>query len=339
MSPNTIPSVSVIVPVYNGGPGFRKCLSCLDQAAPPPDEIIVVGDGDTDRSSCWAEAHGVRVLRLPTRGGPARARNVGARAAQGEILFFVDADVAIHPDAVHQVLDAFQCEPDLAAVFGSYDDKPAETNFLSQYKNLLHHYVHQTGSEEASTFWAGCGAVRRDVFLTYGGFDERYRQPCIEDIELGYRLRTAGYRIKLRKTLQGKHLKRWTVLSLLKADFFKRALPWIELIVRDRRMINDLNLDQASRASVMMVYGLLCALVGSAFWLGALVFAGTCVLGLLVLNADLYRFFWHKRGPIFALQTIPWHWLYYLYCGLAFVVGTARYLLEPAVSKKPESAN
>jgi GT2 family glycosyltransferase len=161
----------------------------------------------------------------------------------------VDADVTIPPDAIGQITAAFRREPDLAAVFGSYDDAPAATNFLPQYKNLFHHYVHQTAREEASTFWGACGAIRREVFLTFGGFDERYRQPSIKDIELGYRLKRAGYRIRLCKALQVKQLKRWGVVSLLKSDFFHRALPWTELILRDRRFINDLNL-RFSAASV-----------------------------------------------------------------------------------------
>jgi hypothetical protein len=49
--------------------------------------------------------------------------------------------------------------PEVDAVFGSYDDAPRAPNFIAQYKNLFHHYVHQHGKEEASTFWAGCGTV------------------------------------------------------------------------------------------------------------------------------------------------------------------------------------
>jgi glycosyltransferase involved in cell wall biosynthesis len=82
-------TVSVIIPVHNGGESFRQCLSSLQTSIRPPDEIIVVADGDTDGSWRIAEASGAKVLRLPTAGGPARARNIGAKAAQGDILFFV----------------------------------------------------------------------------------------------------------------------------------------------------------------------------------------------------------------------------------------------------------
>ncbi|MBI3300775.1 MAG: glycosyltransferase [Deltaproteobacteria bacterium] len=320
------PRISVIVPVYNGGVNFRRCLASLAAAVPPPDELIVVADGDTDGSWIVATQFGARVFRLPTRSGPARARNRGAREARGDILLFVDADVTVPTDALSQVATAFAREPSLAAVFGSYDDAPAATNFLSQYKNLLHHYVHQTAREDASTFWGACGAVRREVFLELGGFDERYRKPSVEDIELGYRLIQAGQKIRLCKTLQVKHLKHWRAGSLFKADFFYRALPWTELILRHRHLPNDLNLRPSGRASVLLTHGLLGSVLGAGWWPGALTVAGGLMLTLLALNAPLYRFFLGKRGLRFVAQAIPWHWLYYGYSGVAFVLGTASFL-------------
>ncbi|HAJ62032.1 MAG TPA: glycosyl transferase [Cyanobacteria bacterium UBA8543] len=318
-------TISVIIPVHNGGDSFRRCLSSLAQAVPAPLEVIVVADGDSDGSWHVAEEFGAKVLKIPTCGGPARARNLGAGAAQGDILFFVDADVAICPDAISQVISAFKREPDLAALIGSYDDAPGESNFLSQYKNLFHHYTHQTAFEEASTFWGACGAIRREVFLSMGGLDENYRRPCIEDIELGYRLKREGYRIRLCKDLQVKHLKHWGPISLLRAEIFYRAIPWTELILRDRHFINDLNLSFSNRLSVALTFGLIGALF-AALWLpGFLAVAGVLNVFLLAINAPVYRFFLDKRGFWFTLQVIPWHWLYFFYSGLAFLVGTVNY--------------
>ncbi len=320
--------ISVIIPVHNGGVSFRYCLSSLANAVPAPSEIIVVADGDTDGSWLVAKEFGAKVLRIPTSGGPAKARNLGARAAKGDILFFVDADVTICPDAISQVEKAFGDEPELAALIGSYDDAPGASNFLSQYKNLFHHYTHQTAKEEAFTFWGACGAIRREIFLELGGFDESYRRPSIEDIELGYRLKQAGYTIRLCKALQVKHLKYWGVVSLLKAEFFYRALPWTELILRDRQLNNDLNLGLNSRLSVIFTYGLVSSLV-IAWWLpGFLAMAFVLSLLLLAFNQQVYRFFLCKRGFWFALCVIPWHWLYYLYGGLAFAIGTVRYIFS-----------
>ncbi len=334
--PHSFPlTISVIVPERNGGAKLRESLSALTKATPPPTELIVVADGDTDESWRIAEEFGAKLLRIPKPQGPARARNIGARDAQGDILFFVDADVVIPPDAVHQIGVAFSNDPQLTALFGSYDDEPGEPNFLSQYKNLLHHYVHQMSREEASTFWAGCGAIRRQIFIEFGGFDESYRKPCIEDIELGYRLKRAGYRIRLLKELQVKHLKRWDIRTLLKSDFFDRALPWTELILRDRRFINDLNLRFSSRLSVMLTYAFLAALAGGFWWSGSFAVAIAFALLLIIMNIPVYRFFLRQRGFWFMIRTLPWHWFYYFYSGLAFAIGYGRSLLFRDRSQKP----
>lgn len=324
MSSVRSPNVSIVVPVHNGGESFRKCVSSLVSFASQA-EIIVVADGDTDQSYRLAEEAGFKVLRIPVSGGPAKARNLGAKSAQGDILFFVDADVTIASDTLDQVVTLFQNKPDLAAAIGSYDDTPGAPNFLSQYKNLFHHYTHQTGATEASTFWGACGAIRRDIFLKLGGFNENYRYPSVEDIELGYRLKQAGYSIELCKTLQVKHLKCWKPVNLLRAEFFYRALPWTELIWRNRQFINDLNLKVSSRASLLLAYGFLAALLAAFFWMGAAAIAVLFALIFLSINFPVYQFFQQKRGLWFACQTIFWHWLYFLYGGLAFAIGTVRY--------------
>ncbi|AFY59217.1 putative glycosyltransferase [Rivularia sp. PCC 7116] len=319
-------SISIIIPVHNGGESFRKCLSSLRKSEIAPNEIIVVSDADTDGSWLVASEFGAKVIRMPENQGPAKARNLGASIASGDILYFVDADVVISPDAITQVEKAFTQEPSLAALIGSYDDEPGETNFLSQYKNLLHHYTHQIGNEEAFTFWGACGAIRREIFLSLGGFDESYRRPSIEDIELGYRIRSAGYKIRLFKNLHVKHLKNWGFLSLAKAEILYRALPWTELILRHRQLNNDLNLGVSSRLSVICVFGMLTSLFLSFWWVGFLAIAALLSLVVLRLNFEVYRFFYRKRGLTFALRVIPWHCFYYFYGGLAFAIGTSNYL-------------
>ena len=199
---------------------------------------------------------------------------------------------------------------------------------MSQYKNLLHHYVHQISNKEASTFWGACGAIRRGVFLKMNGFDKKYRYPSIEDIDLGYRLKKAGYKIYLLKQIQVKHLKHWGVLSLLQADFFFRALPWTDLILDEGQFIDDLNLKFSSRISVMAVFMLALTFIGSMFVPWLLVATVFLMVLLFGLNWDLYRFFKNKRGLNFAVKTIPCHWFYFFYSGLAFSIGFAKYQLK-----------
>lgn len=318
-------TVSIVVPVYKGGTEFRLCLEALDRLAPPPLEIIVVSDGDTNSSKTAAE-FSVRVIQLPRREGPARARNVGAYNAKGDILFFIDADVAVPPSLLHRLGEAFNAKHNLAAVIGSYDLDPAAPGIVSQYKNLLHHYVHQHSKKNADTFWGACGAVRRDVFSLLGGFDERYRRPCVEDIEFGYRLRVAQYSIHLIRTLQVKHLKRWSFFSLLRSDIFDRALPWTALILQYRRLSNDLNLRYSDRVSVLVVFSLISLAFMGTWTAQQHVVIVLLIALLLLLNMSLYRFFMSQRSISFTGAAIGLHWISFAYSGMAFIVGSARYI-------------
>lgn len=247
----------MIVPVYNSADTLKLCLERLKQSTTSPIECIVVDDGSTDDSVKVARECGVTVLQTGGRLGPAKARNLGAAQSTGEILFFLDADVCASSEAIARVQSAFREDSTLDALIGSYDDSPSSKDFLSQYKNLMHSFVHQTGRREASTFWSGCGAIRRTVFMEHSGFDESYGRPAIEDIELGYRLSRSGRKIALDPALQVTHLKRWTFIGLLKSDILDRGIPWTELILRDRNMPDDLNLQLSQRVSVALVYVLL----------------------------------------------------------------------------------
>lgn len=331
--------LSVIIPVYNAARDLHECLSALVNSSHTGVEIMVVDDGSTDDTSIVARQVGVQVFRLEKNSGPAAARNHGARYAQGEILFFVDADVVVAPGLVSRVLPIFEERPEIAAVFGSYDAFPRAKNVVSQFRNLLHHYVHQEGSSDASTFWAGCGAMRRAAFEAVGGFDEkRFPRPSIEDIELGYRLRESGYRILLDKSLQGTHLKKWTLWSVIRTDIQCRAIPWARLMLETKRTPNDLNVKVLQRISGVLVI-LTCLFVAlgmlkfEMLLLGALTF-----LTVIVLNRKLYGFLLMRRGPWFAGACIPLHFLYFLYstCSYLFVWACFRLKVVASLAHFPK---
>ncbi len=266
------PSLSVVVPVRNGGRDFERCLRRLRGSSLTDYELIVVDDASTDQSAATAGEAGATVLRLPAPRGPAAARNLGAQAASSQLIFFLDADVAVHRETLARAVARFDCDPSLSALFGSYDDRPAAPGLVSQYRNLLHHFVHQQGTFQsdirpAHTFWTGCGAIRRGVFLEYGGFDPRlYPRPAIEDIELGYRLTRTGHKIVLARDVQATHMKRWTLAEMIRTDIFRRGVPWMLLIKRSGTIETDLNVKAGQKACVALTgLALLAGAIGAAF--------------------------------------------------------------------------
>lgn len=307
------PFISIIIPVYNSSPTLCLCLDAVNQSIYRNFECLVADDGSWDESADIAAEKGARVLSIPGRRGPAFARNIAAAEAQGDILLFIDADVCIQHDTVAAVAAAFVNDPQLDALIGSYDDSPAESNFISQYKNLLHCFVHQQGKRCASTFWTACGAIRRPVFQASGGFDKRYTRPSTEDIELGARLIRAGHKIELEPSLTVKHLKRWTFWGLLECDVRDRAIPWTLLMLRERHIPNDLNVQWSQRMSVAAVYLAFSMLL--TYWPFSVMLAALAI----VINRSFYAFLARRRGLFFAIRAVPLHLLYFLYGGAAFL--------------------
>ena len=94
------PLVSVIIPSYNSRRTLQLCLQSVAEQTYPHIELIVVDDRSTDGSYEIAVASGARVVRTPQNSGQSVARNLGAESANGEILFFLDSDVALDPRGV-----------------------------------------------------------------------------------------------------------------------------------------------------------------------------------------------------------------------------------------------
>jgi len=322
------PLMSVIVPVHNKASELSQCLAALAECRGQECELIVVDDQSTENVREVATRFRARYFCTPRRGGPALARNVGAKHALGGILLFVDADVVVPPGTLDLVRRCFAEDSDLVALFGSYDDEPACTDFYSTFKNLMHHHVHQSSNSDAVTFWAGCGAIRTEAFQALRGFDtEKYPMSSIEDIELGMRLVKNKQKIRLVKELQVKHLKRWSPGKLWQTDIFRRAVPWSRLILETHSVPNDLNLTWKSRTSACLVATLVVLLGSPVVHLAGLPMWRTRLVGglvalniflLMFLNRGLYGFFCRKRGLRFAIGATLMHWLYLFYSGTTF---------------------
>ncbi|MBL8209414.1 MAG: glycosyltransferase family 2 protein [Bryobacterales bacterium] len=325
------PALSVILPAYNAAADIAAALDGLTRSSCQDFELFVVDDGSSDGTGELAAAHPLKPTVIRTaHAGASRARNAGAAAARAPILVFLDADVVAHPDTLARLAAAFE-DPTLDGIMGSYDDQPHHPQFLSQYRNLMHSFYHQTGRPRASTFWAGCGALRRDAFFAVNGFAGNWKG--IEDIELGYRLNDAGKRIALDPTIRVQHRKRWTLATMVRTDVFLRGMTWTELILRDGRMPDDLNTGTSQRISVASVAILLLALI-AGLWPISL----AALALILALNRRIFAFFAAKRGWWFALRTVPLFVFYLFYSGLSFALGASKFAFERANNRFRKSS-
>jgi len=288
--------LTAIVPATVPAPTLPRCLVALEQAG--ADEILVA---DT-----------------PARATPALARNVAVQRATGDVLVFVDADVVVHHDALERIRARLR-DPALDAVFGSYDDAPEAPGAVSGFRNLLHHHVHHAGAGQADSFWTGLGAVRRAAFDAAGGLDPDRR--WLEDVELGARLVQAGARIELDPAIQGTHLKRYTLASMLHVDTVERAIPWVDLMLAGRAPRSSLNAGARHRVAAVLAVGA----VGAAAARRPLP-AAAAVAAFAALNADLYATIARNRGRREAAAAVPLHVLHHVSATAAIPAGVALHL-------------
>jgi hypothetical protein len=278
--------LSAIVPATDRPVTLERCRQAIIAAADPPEELIVIDS--------------------PAGAGPAAARNAGAVEATGSVLVFVDSDVVVRRDVFSRVRTAFAADPELVAVFGSYDDAPSPHGVVSTFRNLLHHYMHQNSGGAASTFWAGLGAIRRDAFLAAGGFDaERFPRPSVEDIELGLRLHAAGAHIRLDPNIQGNHLKCWRMRDMVATDLLHRGVPWTGLLLEHGLRSASLNTSRRHRLSA----------AACAFGLGAAATGRPRLAALLTaafvrLNLSFYALLLRRGGTRAALAGLGLHVLH-----------------------------
>ncbi len=326
--------VTVVIPFHRRLSQLERSLAAARRSMPSA-ELLVAADGAREDCHPLAESLGASVVVVDGPQGPAVARNRAAARATGDILVFVDADVVAAPDSIPALCQYLDEHPEVAAVFGAYDEEPAESGFMSRYKNLSHSYIHQQARGQAGTFWAGLGAVRTDAYRAVEGFNEGFRRPSVEDIELGYRLVGAGYRLAVEPRARGCHLKRWTLWSSVVTDVRDRGIPWTQLILRHRALANDLNTTGALRWSVVLSYLFLIGLIGAFAVPGLALVAALALGGLLALNSDYYTWFRRQRGTWFAVRVVGAHVLHHLCNGVSFVAGALIWLGDEIGLKLP----
>ncbi|MCP4835576.1 MAG: glycosyltransferase [Phycisphaera sp.] len=328
--------VTVIVPVHNGGADLSRCIDAIRAATGDSSELILVDDASSDgavelarKSRPW-----IRVLRTgDSPVGPGVARNLAAASARGTWIVFVDADVLVHPDAIHRLLAPLRkAGPDaaIAATIGSYDDRPEAPGIAATYANLRHHLVHQQARNPVPGFWTGLGAVRRDAFHSVGGFDAAFGRPSIEDVEFGLRLSAVERTIEVVPEANGTHLKAWTAIGLWKTDLFARGIPWGRAIATHPALASAMNGSPRARIAILSIsisaLSTVLAIVAGAAGLGlsAIAFGVVALVGLgawVLVEQELFGLMARHRGRATAIGGLGFHAIHHLTVPAACLFG------------------
>lgn len=226
--------ISVIIPSYNSSGTIRACVLSVLETGYRPLEVIVVDDVSTDDSPaivedlCAQYPDMVRLERMEINGGPTRARNEGARRADGAYYFFTDSDTAMEP----HTLENFARRMDEAdAVVGLYHWRPLNEGAVAWYKALLNHQMFSRhGVIPYEVFNGAAAGIRAEVFDDSGGYNENLGWGMdYENEELGHRL-FRDYRMVLDPGVMVRHA--FPGFGDLTRTYFSRVSLWMELFMR-----------------------------------------------------------------------------------------------------------
>lgn len=316
------PLVSVIVPCHNRARTIELCVRSIAAQTYPAVETIVVDDASTDDSAAIAESAGATVVRRTVNGGPSAARNLGAEHANGEILFFLDADVALDPDSIAAAVALLRAEPTLGAICGVLRPESLRSrNLVAQYRALqmYHWWLAREGPMEG-LHTALC-AMRADVFRQIGPFDPDLRHT--EAPEYGRRLAQRGYEVRGTSQITGVHDHDDTLRVLL-PKVFRRArasgLQWQAGAVPDTAPSRALASGLVLAAALSGPLPLAAGAVGAVLPLALLAAS-------VVIEGDVYRRVVVDRGLGFGLRFAVVHLLYQLTAAAGAALGTAQRLL------------
>lgn len=319
------PTVSVIVPVFNSARTLPRCLESIAKQTVAPIETIVVDDGSTDGSAHLAERLGGTVLRKFENSGQSVARNLGASHARGEILFFLDSDVALDAGAVEAAVDALQQDPTIGAICGVYDPEPLLTPSLAARYRTAQQYVWFNEVEGSIPgLHSALFAIRAEVFAEIGPFNPALRHT--EDQEYGYRL-GKRYDVRVTPAIHGQHDHDAT-LGIILRKVFRRTRAGMPLWLRHRSLPGGAATGSRAWASVAVLLAALA--LPLPLWLGPFVAAIPPALIALAIGLDstMYRQVFGRYGVLFGCYFTAVHLLVNLTSAVAAGVGVLTYLTQ-----------
>lgn len=321
--------ISVVIPNRNGAATLERCLRAALASDYGRFEVVVVDDGSEDASAEIIGAFPCKRVMLDRRRGVSRARNAGARAASGELLFFTDADCLLQTKSL-SVANAAYRGPDLV-LGGTYTPLPADGDFFSSFQSVfIHHF--ETRGAEPDYVATHAMVVDAELFRLSGGFrQDRFMglAPSVEDVELSHRLRRAGCRLAVEPRLRVRHVFRFSLRRSL-GNAIRKARHWTRYSLANRDVLADSGTASLALKANVLAAALAACLLSASAALGSgwPLLAALPLLALdLALSRGLIAAWFRHRGPLFgAKATLYYLTLYAAAVGIGAAAGTAEFL-------------
>ena len=229
--------VSVIIPCFNGESTIAQCLSAIYQSEECHYEVIVVDDHSIDNSLNIIQQFPCKLIELERRRGAAYARNIGAKVAKGDVLFFTDADCVVMKKTLKVVQQSLTNIHEKIITGGTYTRKSYDNNFFSNFQSIFIHYSETKHPVNPDYIATHALAMHSKLFKQYAGFNNHVF-PILEDVEYSHRLKKLGVRLQLNPYIQVQHIFNFTLLRSMK-NALRKTKYWTAYTIDNKDLFKD----------------------------------------------------------------------------------------------------
>jgi cellulose synthase/poly-beta-1,6-N-acetylglucosamine synthase-like glycosyltransferase len=244
---------------------------------------------------------GVNVrLIVIEHGGPAKARNIGIKNANGEVVLFIDADCVADPTWLKTIVKRVE-RGDVAGAGGIYVTRNPE-NWIANFigADIEYRYLNMGAYTDFVGSYSAC--FKKDVILEVGGFDEDFKEASAEDNDLCYRIVERGYKLACEPNARVMHSHPSTLQKFIRQQF-KRAMWRILLYKKNIRWVRG---DKYAKANTliqpiilaMSFLGLIFGLIYAHLSMLPIVALMAGVTFLIALNFDFLQWIYRRNGSI-----------------------------------------
>jgi len=298
--------LSVIIPSYNSEKTIEGTIRSVLASDFPKNqfEVVVIDDGSKDSSvKVLKQFKNIRIFARKHK-GPAVQRNFGARVAKGKIIFFTDSDCIIPKDLLSRIANDFK-KYDIVGVGGVYKTLNKD-NFVARYTGYEIGYRHQRERQFTDFLGTYCCAYDRDVFLKFGGFNEKFLTASGEDPELSFRI-SKQYRLLLDKKLFVWHPHPNSLRKYLRTQFWRAY--WRVLMYKrfPNKILGESYTGKEIPLASFFLSFLLLTLLMSIFEIRLIYVSLTSLILFYLVYYKLLRFLFktEKLQFLFALGLLP----------------------------------
>jgi glycosyltransferase involved in cell wall biosynthesis len=293
------PRISIVIPLKNGADTIEDCLTALNNQVIDRRkfEVIVVDDGSTDKGALIAANSGAKVIHQDSS-GPAAARNLGVKHAQGKYILFTDADCKVPVDWIQDLLNPIISGYSIGSV-GCYisNQKNWVANLIQI--QLEERYARLSRYQHIDFVNTGTAAFEREV-LGEEPFDVLFERPGLEDLDLSFRLANQGHKIVFLPEVKVEHQHPDKLVDYLRRRFHYAANCHILYGKYPKKMTFDTGTPQLRRLQLL---GTLIGILLLPFFLKPALFflIGSHLLSMNLIIQGTKKSLWLGLGSIYFI--------------------------------------